>query len=79
MLPALPRVARLSRLTEKDGGTLLTYNVEAQIGGKLAQLGQRLDQRRRQENRRRFFQNFAATVATPDRADHRTFEAVIAF
>ena len=26
-------------LTEKDGGTLLTYNVEAQIGGKLAQLG----------------------------------------
>src|SRR4029078_5893677 len=29
-------------LTEKDGGTLLTYNVEAQIGGKLAQLGQRL-------------------------------------
>ena len=29
-------------LTDKDGGTLLTYNVEAQIGGKLAQLGQRL-------------------------------------
>jgi carbon monoxide dehydrogenase subunit G len=29
-------------LTEKDGGTLLTYNVETQIGGKLAQLGQRL-------------------------------------
>src|SRR5262245_367870 len=28
-------------LTEKDGGTLLTYNVEAQIGGKLAQLGKR--------------------------------------
>src|SRR3982074_164968 len=29
-------------LSEKDGGALLTYNVEAQIGGKLAQLGQRL-------------------------------------
>src|SRR6187402_2597053 len=29
-------------LAEKDGGTLLSYNVEAQIGGKLAQLGQRL-------------------------------------
>jgi carbon monoxide dehydrogenase subunit G len=29
-------------LSDKDGGTLLTYNVEAQIGGKLAQLGQRL-------------------------------------
>lgn len=29
-------------LAEDDGGTLLTYSVEAQIGGKLAQLGQRL-------------------------------------
>ena len=29
-------------LTDTDGGTLLTYNVEVQIGGKLAQLGQRL-------------------------------------
>src|SRR5262245_10246907 len=29
-------------LTPKEAGTLLTYNVEAQIGGKLAQLGQRL-------------------------------------
>src|SRR5258707_4458268 len=29
-------------LTDKDGGTLLTYDVEAQIGGKLAQLGRRL-------------------------------------
>jgi carbon monoxide dehydrogenase subunit G len=28
-------------LADKDGGTLLTYDVEAQIGGKLAQLGQR--------------------------------------
>ena len=25
-------------LSEKDGGTLLSYNVEAQIGGKLAQV-----------------------------------------
>ena len=29
-------------LSDKDDGTLLTYNVDAQIGGKLAQLGQRL-------------------------------------
>ena len=36
-------------LSEKDGGTLLEYNVEAQIAGKLAQLGQR----RLQEARRR--------------------------
>src|SRR5438552_3191202 len=30
------------KLQANDGGTLLVYNVEAQIGGKLAQLGQRL-------------------------------------
>jgi carbon monoxide dehydrogenase subunit G len=29
-------------LAEREGGTLLSYQVEAQIGGKLAQLGQRL-------------------------------------
>ncbi|MBR0898911.1 carbon monoxide dehydrogenase subunit G [Bradyrhizobium tropiciagri] len=29
-------------LFDRDGGTLLSYNIEAQIGGKLAQLGQRL-------------------------------------
>src|SRR6266480_1772142 len=29
-------------LSDKEGGTLQSYNVEAQIGGKLAQLGQRL-------------------------------------
>src|SRR3979490_2336617 len=29
-------------LAEKEGGTLLTYDDHAQIGGKLAQLGQRL-------------------------------------
>src|SRR5215813_7696881 len=29
-------------LTEKASDTVLSYNVEAQIGGKLAQLGQRL-------------------------------------
>src|SRR5229473_291928 len=30
------------KLVDKDGGTLLSYDVESQIGGKLAQLGQRL-------------------------------------
>lgn len=29
-------------LADRDGGTLLSYQVDAQIGGKLAQLGQRL-------------------------------------
>lgn len=49
-------------LTEKDGGTLLTYNVEAQIGGKLAQLGQRLINGAAKKLADQFFNNFAAEV-----------------
>ena len=52
-------------LTEKDGGTLLTYNVEAQIGGKLAQLGQRLVNGAAKKVADDFFQKFAQTVAGP--------------
>jgi len=51
------------RLTEKDGGTLLTYSVEAQIGGKLAQLGQRLINGAAKKMADEFFQKFAANVA----------------
>jgi carbon monoxide dehydrogenase subunit G len=49
-------------LADKDGGTLLTYNVEAQIGGKLAQLGQRLVNGAAKKIADDFFRNFAATV-----------------
>ncbi|QUS40786.1 carbon monoxide dehydrogenase [Tardiphaga alba] len=49
-------------LTEKDGGTLLTYNVEAQIGGKLAQLGQRLINGSAKKIADEFFNNFAKAV-----------------
>jgi carbon monoxide dehydrogenase subunit G len=52
-------------LTEKDGGTLLTYNVEAQIGGKLAQLGQRLVNGAAKKIADDFFKNFAAMVSPP--------------
>ena len=43
------------KLEPKDGGTLLIYTVEAQIGGKLAQLGQRLVNVRGKEACQRFF------------------------
>ena len=46
-------------LDDKDGGTLLTYNVEAQIGGKLAQLGQRLILGSAKKLADEFFNNFA--------------------
>jgi carbon monoxide dehydrogenase subunit G len=49
-------------LSEKDGGTLLTYNVEAQIGGKLAQLGQRLVNGAAKKLADDFFTKFAAAV-----------------
>ena len=49
-------------LAEKDGGTLLTYNVEAQIGGKLAQLGQRLINGAAKKLADEFFTNFAKAV-----------------
>jgi uncharacterized protein len=50
------------KLTEKDGGTLLSYDVEAQIGGKLAQLGQRLVQGTAKKLADDFFNKFAAAV-----------------
>ena len=49
-------------LTDKDGGTLLSYNVEAQIGGKLAQLGQRLINSAAKKTADDFFANFAKAV-----------------
>ncbi len=50
------------KLAPKDGGTLLTYAVEAQIGGKLAQLGQRLINGAAKKVADDFFKNFAAAV-----------------
>ena len=49
-------------LTEKDGGTLLSYHVEAQIGGKLAQLGQRLINGTAKKIADEFFANFANSL-----------------
>jgi carbon monoxide dehydrogenase subunit G len=50
-------------LADKDGGTQLTYNVEAQIGGKLAQIGQRLVNGAAKKMADDFFEKFAAAAA----------------
>jgi carbon monoxide dehydrogenase subunit G len=50
------------KLTDNDGGTLLHYDVESQIGGKLAQLGQRLVQGTAKKLADDFFNKFAAAV-----------------
>jgi carbon monoxide dehydrogenase subunit G len=52
-------------LIDKEGGTLLTYHVEAQIGGKLAQLGQRLVNGAAKKMADDFFKKFAAAVVAP--------------
>jgi len=50
------------KLTSNESGTLLAYAVEAQIGGKLAQLGQRLVNGAAKKIADDFFQNFAVAV-----------------
>lgn len=50
------------RLTETETGTKLDYTAEAQIGGKLAQLGQRLVAGAAKKMADAFFQNFAVAV-----------------
>ena len=50
------------KLADKDGGTLLSYDAEAQIGGKLAQLGQRLINGSAKKIADEFFSNFAKAV-----------------
>ncbi len=50
------------KLTPLDNGTLLAYDVEAQFGGKLAQLGQRLINGAAKKVADEFFQNFAKAV-----------------
>ena len=52
------------RLKDDGGGTLLTYAVQAQIGGKLAQIGSRLIDATARKMAEEFFTRFAAAVAT---------------
>lgn len=49
-------------LRESDGGTLLGYRVDAQIGGKLAQLGQRLINGTAKKLADEFFTNFSRVL-----------------
>ena len=50
-------------LADADGGTKLSYHAQAQIGGKLAQLGQRLVAGTAKKIADLFFSNFAAAIA----------------
>jgi hypothetical protein len=50
-------------LTPKDGGTLLSYEVDAQVGGKIAQLGSRLIASTSRKLADKFFENFSEIAA----------------
>lgn len=55
----------LVELSDRDGGTTLSYNVDAQIGGRLAQLGQRLVNGVAKKLADEFFARFAEAVKAP--------------
>ncbi|MGE4249368.1 MAG: CoxG family protein [Parvibaculaceae bacterium] len=46
-----------------EGGTVLTYEVDAQIGGKLAQIGQRLINGAAKKTADEFFENFRTQIS----------------
>ena len=52
-------------LTDQDGGTLLSYEVEAKVGGKLAQLGSRIIDGFAKKMADQFFSNFQEAVEGP--------------
>ena len=62
MSPGFAKGGAMVSLADKDGGTLLSYNVEAQIGGKLAQLGQRLINSAAKKTADDFFERFKVAV-----------------
>lgn len=53
-------------LAEKDGGTELRYDVEAKVGGKLAQLGSRIIDGFAKKMADQFFDNFQSTLEGGD-------------
>ncbi|MCX7381485.1 MAG: carbon monoxide dehydrogenase subunit G [Alphaproteobacteria bacterium] len=54
------------RLADDGAGTLLSYTVKAQVGGKIAQLGARLIDATAKQMADAFFDRFGAMVAVPE-------------
>ena len=64
------------KLEDADGGTRLIYEVDAQIGGKLAQIGQRLIDGTAKKMADEFFTNFAEQFAVPETVEDVVDEMV---
>ncbi len=56
------------RLEDRDGGTLLAYEVQASVGGKLAQLGSRIIDGFAKKMADAFFDNLRTAVEPPEEA-----------
>ncbi|MBY5931557.1 carbon monoxide dehydrogenase subunit G [Tateyamaria omphalii] len=57
------------RMAEVDGGTELSYDVEAKVGGKLAQLGSRIIDGFAKKMADQFFANLQETLEGPAQAE----------
>ena len=57
------------KLVDQGDGTLLSYTVKAQVGGKLAQIGSRLIDGASRKMAEEFFGNFAARLGVPVAGD----------
>jgi uncharacterized protein len=57
------------QLVEASAGTVLRYDVQANVGGKIAQLGSRLIDGVAKKMADQFFANFATAVRTPSSAE----------
>ncbi len=63
------------RLAEKDGGTELSYDVEAKVGGKLAQLGSRIIDGFAKKMADQFFDNLQSSLEGPAEETSESAEA----
>lgn len=59
-------------LTPQDGATVLNYDVEAKVGGKLAQLGSRIIDGFAKKMADQFFTNFQQAVGAPEPEEAET-------
>ena len=57
------------KLADVEGGTELSYEVEARVGGKLAQIGSRLVDGFAKKMADKFFTNFQTALEGPDESD----------
>ena len=64
------------RLAQSDGGTALSYDVEAKVGGKLAQLGSRIIDGFAKKMADQFFANLQSSLEGPSEGEEEQSEEV---